>query len=132
MSIVSVVEGNLRPTAGRRSIPAERGIGAPAAPARAPPQHDLRLSHFGRGRTIRMASQRGSLDILRRDDARGTHPCQTLRLGHKAVTAARARSVNRRAVEKGGIFARPKRAPASSMPPFSRKVWRAGHRGTRT
>jgi hypothetical protein len=79
-----------------------------------------------------MASQRGSLDILRRDDARGTHPCQTLRLGHKAVTAARARSVNRRAVEKGGIFARPKRAPASSMPPFSRKVWRAGHRGTRT
>src|SRR5216683_972711 len=61
MSIVSVVEGNLRPTAGRRSIPAERGIGAPAAPARAPPpQHDLRLSHFGWGRTIRMASQSGS------------------------------------------------------------------------
>src|SRR5713101_1083088 len=77
MSIVSVVEGNLRPTAGRRSIPAERGIGAPAAPARAPPQHDLRLSHFGWGRTIRMASQSGSLDILRRGDARGTHPCQT-------------------------------------------------------
>src|SRR6266851_2419078 len=49
MSIVSVVEGNLRPTAGRRSIPAERGIGAPAAPARAPPPARLATFPFRLG-----------------------------------------------------------------------------------